>query len=157
MADPKLLPDQYVKTYGFKVDIEGASPDSTEGGWRSVEGGGIMFEECAGVTVGTDQFKNHSQGIAQWQPLRLVGTVTKDRKQMLEWYKKMQQSGKQADCYKSVSITLLARDGTDAYSLNFLQCFLTSYSLCPLDGDAEDQEAYETVEIHVGYSDNFLS
>jgi hypothetical protein len=158
MLDGKHLADQYTKSYGFKVEITGgAAPDSNEGGWRSIEGGGIMIHETGGCTVGTDQFKNHTRGICEWQPLRLVGSVTKDRKQMLDWYKNMQQKGKEADCYRDVSVTLIGPDGGDIYTLNYLECWLTSYSLCPLDAEADDQEAYETVEIVVGYSDNYLN
>lgn len=151
------LSDQYTKSYGFKIDIDGLSPDSNEGAWRSVNHDGIRFEEVGGVTVGPDQFKNTTAGIADWGNLTLVGAVTKERKQMLEWYKAMQEKGKDADCYKDVSVTLLDRSGGDAYTLNFLECFLTSYSLCPLNGEEDDVEAQETVTIKVGYSDNLLN
>ena len=149
--------DQYTKSYGFKVDVDGLSPDSHEGAWRSIRGGGVRIDEVGGCTTGLHQFKNHTAGIASWEPLTLVGAVTKDRKQMLEWYKAMQQKGKEADCYKDVSVTLIDREGNDVYTLNWLECYLMSYSLCPLNGEEDDVEAQETVEIQVGYSDNLLN
>jgi phage tail-like protein len=156
--DGKHLADQYSKSYGFKVDITGGGgADTNEGAWRSVRGGGIRVHEAGGCTTGQDQFKNHTRGICEWDDLVLAGAVTKDRKQMLEWYKAMQEKGKDADCYKDVSVTLINREGGDVYTINFLECFLTSYSLCPLNGEEDDVEAQETVEIQVGYSDNFLS
>ena len=72
-------------------------------------------------------------------------------------YKAMQEKGKDSDCYKDVSVTLLDREGNDVYTINFLECFLTSYSLCPLNGEEDDVEAQETVTIKVGYSDNLLN
>lgn len=156
MLSGKFESDQYVKSYGFKVDVDGLSPDSHEGAWRSISHSGISFEEAGGVTTGVHQFKNTTAGIANWGELTLVGAMTKDRKQMLEWYKAMQQSGKDSDCYKDVSVTILDREGGDVYTINFLECFLTSYSLCPLNGEEDDVEAQETVTIQVGYSDNLL-
>ena len=152
------LADQYTKAYAFKVEITGgASPDSNEGAWRTIRGGGLRIHEATGVTVGPDQFKHHPRGICEWEPLTLTGAVTKDRKQMLDWYKAMQEKGKEADVYRDVTVTLVGPDGADVYALNYLECWLTSYSLCPLDGDQDDVEAQETVEIVVGYSDNLLS
>lgn len=153
----KHLADQYTKAYGFKVEFSGcASPDSTEGGWRSVSGGGLRVHEDDGCTVGEDQFSNRTRGICEWQNLTFRGAVTKDRKDMLSWYKAMQEKGKEADCYKDVTITLVGPDGSDVYSINYLECFLTSYSLCPLNANESDVEAHETIEICPGYSDNFL-
>jgi phage tail-like protein len=155
--DGKHLADQYSKSYGFKVEITGgAGVDSNEGAWRSCRGGGIRIHESGGCTVGPDQFKNHTRGICEWDDLVLAGAVTKDRKQMLEWYKAMQEKGKEADCYRDVTITLLRPDGTDYRNYNYLECWLTSYSLCPLNAEEDDVEAHETIEIVVGYSDNFF-
>lgn len=154
----KHLADQYNRNYAFRVEITGgASADSNEGSWNTVRGGGVRITETAGVTRGQDQFKNHSPGIAEWQDLVLVGAVTDKRKSMLEWFKDMQKKGGVGECYKDISITILNRDGGDLWSVNYLHCFLTAYSLCPLNGDEEDNEACETVELCVGYSDNFLS
>jgi hypothetical protein len=157
MLSGKFEADQYTKSYGFKIDIDGLSPDSHEGAWRSIRHSGLRIEEAGGVTPGVAQFKNMTAGICDWGSLTLVGAMTKDRKQMLEWYKAMQEKGKDSDCYKDVSVTLISREGSDVYTINFLECFLTSYSLCPLNGEEDDVEAQETVEIQVGYSDNFLS
>ena len=158
MLSGKHRADQYTKAYGFKIEITGgAGVDSNEGAWRSIRGGGLRIHESGGCTTGPDQFKNHTRAICEWENLTLSGAVTKDRKQMLEWYKAMQEKGKEADCYKDVSVTLIDREGNDVYTLNWLECYLMSYSLCPLNGEEDDVEAQETVEIQVGYSDNLLN
>ena len=158
MLSGKHRADQFTKAYGFKVEFSGcAAPDSTEGGWRSVQGGGLRIHEDDGVTRGVDQFSSQTRGICEWEPLTFVGALTKDRKDMLTWYKNMQQKGKEADCYKDVSITLLGPDGADVYTINYLECFLSAYSLCPLNSLESDVEAQETIEICVGYSDNLLN
>jgi tail tube protein gp19 len=154
----KHLADQYNRNYAFRVEISGGDgPDSNEGAWNSVRGGGLRIHETQGVTAGQDQFKNHSPGISEWQDLVLVGAVTDKRKAMLDWYKNMQEKGGPDDVYKDITITMTNREGSDTWSVNYLHCFLTAYSLCPLDGDEEDVEACETVELCVGYSDNFLT
>lgn len=154
----KHTADQYNRNYAFRVEISGgASPDSSEGAWNTVRGGGLRIHETTGVTTGTDQFKNHSPGISEWQDLVLVGPVTDKRKDMLEWYKKCQEKGGPDEAYRDVTITIVNRDGGDLWSVNYLHCFMTAYSLCPLNGDEEDNEACETVELCVGYSDNYLS
>jgi len=153
----EILADQYVKSYGFKVDISGtAAADSTEGAWRSVRHSGLRIEEVA-VTTGPDQNQQMTRGICDWGELTLVGAVTAGRKDMLSWYKAMQEKGKDSDCYKDVTVTLLKTDGGDMRTYNFLECFLTSYQLCPLNSDEQDVEAQETVTIQVGHSDNFLT
>jgi hypothetical protein len=154
----KHLADQYNRNYAFTVAIGGLSaPDSNEGSWNTLRGGGVRIHETTGVTAGEDQFKNHSPGIAEWQDLTLVGAVTDKRKDMLTWYKDMQEKGGAAEVYKDVTVTIKKRDGSDSWSVNYLHCFLTAYSLCPLNGDEENNEACETVELCVGYSDNYLT
>jgi hypothetical protein len=154
----KHLADQYNRNYAFRVEISGCgAPDSNEGSWNSLRGGGVRIHETQGVTCGEDQFKNHSPGIAEWQDIVLVGCVTDKRKDMLTWYTDMQKTGGAAEVYKDITITILNRDGGDLWAVNYLHCFLTAYSLCPLNGDEENNEATETVELCVGYSDNFLS
>jgi len=154
----KHLADQYNRNYAFRVEINGgAAPDSSEGSWNSLRGGGVRIHETNGVTTGVDKYKNHSPGIAEWQDLVLVGTVTDKRKDMLDWYMEMVNKGGPDEVYKDVTVTILNRDGGDLWSVNYLHCFLTGYSLCALNGDDDDTEATETIELCVGYSDNFLS
>lgn len=61
------------------------------------------------------------------------------------------------DPFKDISITLLGTDGGDLYTINYLECFMMSYTLGALNADEENEELRETVEISVGYSDNLLN
>ena len=150
--------DQYNKNYGFKVEFSPGPPaDATHGGWKTIRGGGIRIHEGQGVTRGTDKHKNMTRGICEWEDLVLTGAITADRKDMLQWYMDMVDTGDEGACYRDVTLTYLLPDGTDGRAINYLECFLTAYSLTPLDGDEEDAECIETVEVCVGYSDNFLT
>jgi phage tail-like protein len=145
--------DQYAKATGFQVQITGASAEgTTDGSWKVVRGGGIRFNENAGTTTGSDKFMQHSLGQKEWDDLTLIGPVTSSRKDMLNWYKDT-VAGK--DHRRNVSIIILGPDGKSTHQYNYLDCFLTSYKLTPLDADSE-QECEEEVTICVGYSDNYL-
>lgn len=159
MIGHKVLADQVSRAYGFKVEISGmASMDSNEGGWRSVSGGGLRIHEDNGsATFGQDQYKSTTRGMCEWEPITLVGAVTKDRKDCITWFKDMVQTGDEAACYKDLSITLVGPDGQDLYTINYLECFLMSYTLGELNSTGDGEPLYETIEVCVGHSDNLLS
>lgn len=155
MISAQHMSDQVSKAYGFKLEIKGLSdPGSTEGGWRSIQGGGLRIHEGRGCTFGPDKFSNTTRGIAEWEPLTLVGAVTGKRKDCITWFKEMVNGD---DPFKDISITLLGTDGGDLYTINYLECFMMSYTLGALNADEENEELRETVEISVGYSDNLLN
>ena len=145
--------DQYSKATGFQIQITGAASEgSTDGSWKAVRGGGVRFVENPGTTTGGDKFMQHSLGQKEWDDITLIGPVTSSRKDMLNWYKDT-VAGK--DHRRNVSIIILGPDGKTTHQYNYLDCFLTSYKLTPLDADSE-QECEEEVSICVGYSDNYL-
>lgn len=145
--------DQFNKASGFAVEITGAAgAGGTDGSWKSVRGGGLRFTENQGTTRGDDKFAQHSLGQSEWEDVTLVGPVTKTRKDMLKWYTDT-VDGK--DHRRNMSIVINGRDGKEIQRYNYLDCFLTAYSLTPLDADSE-QECEETIEICVGRSDNYL-
>lgn len=149
--------DEYVRNYGFRVEFKpGPPPDKTHGKWKTFRGGGIVLHETAGVTRGTDAHQHHSLGTTEWQDIVLTGHVTKERKDMLQWYQDMVQKGGAKECFRDVTLTWLKRDGTDDRAVTWHECFLTGYSLCELNGDDLDVDAMETVEICVGYSSDYL-
>lgn len=149
--------DEYRRNYGFKIEIKpGPAVSATHGKWKTCRGGGIRLHESAGVTRGADPIKHHTLGTTEWEDVVLTGAVTAERKDMLQWYTDMVEKGAAGDCFRDVTITWLKRDGSDDKNVNYLECFLTGYSLTPLDGDEEDVECIETVEICVGHSDNFF-
>ncbi len=159
MIGHQHISDQVSKANGFRVEISGVTtPGSNEGEWRSIQGGGIRFEETEeGATFGPDKFKNHTKASSVWEPITLVGRVTSKRKECLSWYQDMVDTGDENACFKDVSVTVIGPDGGDLYTVNYLECFLQSYTLGELCSIGDAQPLYETIEICVGYSDNLLS
>jgi hypothetical protein len=146
--------DQFNKATGFQLEISGAAgAGATDGSWKSVRGGGVKFVENAGVTRGDDKFYQHSLGQCEWQDLSFTGTLTKTRKDMLKWYTDT-VDGK--DHRRNVSVIILGPNSQEVHRYNYVDCFLTNYSLTPLDGESE-AECEETIEICVSRSDNYLS
>jgi hypothetical protein len=146
--------DEYAKATGFQVDIKGGDgAESTDGAWKAVRGGGLRFNENQGCTTGDDKFIQHSLGQREWEDLTLIGPVTKSRKAMLKWYL---DTVKGEDHRRDLSVIILGPDTKETHRYNYLDCFLTAYSLTPLDGES-DQECEETIEICLGRSDNYLS
>ena len=149
--------DEYVRNYGFRVEFKpGPPPDATHGKWKTFRGGGIVLHETAGVTTGEDNTQHHSLGTCEWENITLTGQVTKERKDMLQWYQDMVQKGAEGDCFRDVTLTWLKRDGADDRAVTWNECFLIGYSLTPLDGDEMDVECIETIEICTGYSPDYL-
>lgn len=147
--------DQYNKAVGFQVEITGASASgSTDGSWKSVRGGGARFTEQQGTTTGNDKYIQHSLGQLEWEDITLVGPVTKSRKDMLKWYLDT-VAGNTDKIRRNLSIIINSRDGKETQRYNYVDCFLTAYSLTPLDADSE-QECEETIEICPARSDNYL-
>jgi phage tail-like protein len=148
------LSDQFSKAIGFQVEITGAAgAGSTDGSWKAVRGGGLRFNENPGVTMGQEKFSHISLGMREWEDVTLIGPVTKSRKDMLTWY---MDTVKGEDWRRNMSIIVLNYDHSELYRYNYMDCFLTAYSLTPLDGESE-QECEETIEICVGRCDNFFS
>ena len=148
--------DEYERNYGFRIEISPGPPsDAVHGQWKTCRGGGLRVHETE-ASRGTDKFAEHTAGICEWEDVVLTGAITADRKDMLDWYKNMVDKGDAGSVYRSLSITLLNRDGSDSTSINYSECFLTAYSLTPLDGGEADVECIETVEICVGYSENYF-
>ena len=149
--------DEYVRNFGFRVDISGGpSPGNTEAKWKTFRGGGLLLHETAGVTRGTDSVQHHSLGTCEWMDIVLTGQVTKERTDMLEWFTNMKNKGDTKTCFRTVTLTWYKRDGTDDRAVTWNECFLLGYSLTPLDGDELDVECVETVEICTGYSPDYL-
>lgn len=146
--------DQFSKASGFQIQITGAAGESsTDGSWKAIRGGGVRFVENPGTTVGSDKFMQHSLGPKEWEDLTLIGPVTKTRQDMLKWYKNTVAG---EDHRRNVSVIILGPDGAETHRYNYLDCFLTGYTLTPLDAESE-QECEETITICVGHSDNYLT
>lgn len=145
--------DEYSKASGFSVDIKPGDPAAqTDGSWKAVRGGGLRFVENQGVTTGNDKFIQHSLGQREWEDITLIGPVTKSRKAMMTWYMDT-VDGK--DWRRDLSIIIHGTDTQETHRYEYLNCFLTAYSLTPLDGESES-ECEETVEICPATSKNYL-
>jgi phage tail-like protein len=88
--------------------------------------------------------------------------ITPSRPYLFQWYKDMQERGDAADVYRDVTVSYDVFDPQggkipEMRTINYLDSWLTSYSLSPLDGDEDDVECMETLEIAVGYSEDFLT
>jgi phage tail-like protein len=150
----KELPDQFSKAIGFQVEITGAAgAGTTDGSWKAVRGGGLRFAENMGVTVGQDKFLQHALGMREWEDVTIIGPVTKSRKDMLKWYL---DTVKGEDWRRNLSVIVLNYDYSELYRYNYMDCFLTAFTLTPLDAESE-VECEETVEICVGRCDNFFT
>ena len=103
----------------------------------------LVYYLVAGQVVAAPRWQNPSIELVT---VRAVHDA-KDIAFLIEW----------DDPFKDISITLFGSDGTDLYTLNYLECFLMSYTLGALNADEENEELRETVEISVGYSDNLLN
>lgn len=148
--------DEYVKNYGFSVEFKpGPAVDATHGKWKTIRGGGLRLHS-APASTGTDKIKQYTLGTTEWENLVLTGQVTAERKDMLQWFTDMVEKGGEADCFRSVTLTWKKRDGADDRTITWNECFLCGYSLSALDGDADEEECIETIEICVGYSENFF-
>ena len=147
--------DDFARATGFSVEITGAKGASAgaAGTWKVVRGGGIRFAENHGTTRGSDHFHQHAHGQREWEDIELIGPVSKDRKDMLQWYLDTVQ-GK--DHRRNVSIVIHGMDTQETHRYNFLDCFLAEYRLTPLNADSEE-ECEEHVRICVGRSDNYLT
>jgi len=146
--------DDFSVATGFTVEIEGVkgNKQTADGSWKVCRGGGIRFNENAGTTRGTDQFMHHTLGQREWDDLVFIGTISKDRKDMLQWYKDTVAG---LNHRRNITVNIHGRDGAITHHYNFIDCFLTSYRLTELDADSE-QECEEEVHICVGRSDNYL-
>jgi phage tail-like protein len=148
------LSDQFSKAIGFQVEITGAAAAGvTDGSWKAVRGGGIRFAENSGVTMGQDKYAQNSLGMREWEDVTIIGPVTKSRKDMLTWYL---DTVKGDDWRRNISIIVLNYDGSELYRYDYMDCFLTAYSLTPLDAESE-VECEETIEICVGYCNNYFT
>jgi hypothetical protein len=148
--------DQYLRNYSFRVEWSPGPPsDQTHGKWKSIKGGGLRFHEDPGG-VGQDKFKETTLACAEWEDLILTGEVTAERKDMLQWYKDMVEKGTTKDCYRTVTLTWMDRAGGDIGAITWNECFMTAYSMCELNREAEDQNAIETIEVCTGYSEDYL-
>ena len=148
--------DKFDRNYGFRVEISPGPPaDAVHGQWKTIRGGGLRLHESV-CSTGQDSITQHTLGICEWEDLVLTGAINSDRKDMLQWYDDMVNKGDAGSVYRSVTVTRLNRDGSDMNATTWNECFLTAYSLTPLDSEEEDVECIETVEICTGYSDDYL-
>jgi hypothetical protein len=145
MASPATAPRPRPRS-DFEVQIvDPTGTAQTGGGWRSIRGGGLRIHESASAPPGAPQ--EHD-----WENLTLTGAMTADRKDMLQWYTDMVETGQ--DARRMVTFRTIERGGTGR-TIDYLDCFLTGYTLGSLDPDTRD-EPTETIEICVGHSDSFL-
>jgi len=147
--------DDFSRASGFTIEIEGSkgNKQTADGSWKVIRGGGIRFNENSGTTRGSDQFMQHALGQREWDDLVLIGTISKDRKDMLQWYKDTVAGENHR---RNITVNIHGMDGNVTHHYNFLDCFLTSYRLTELDADSE-QECEEEIHISVGRSDNYLT
>lgn len=148
--------EKYIRNYSFRVEFSpGPPPDQTHGKWKSFSGGGLILHEEA-VSIGTDKFDENTLAICEWEDVKLVGDLTAERKDMLQWYSDMCEKGGEAECFRNLTLTFLDRNGQDLNSIMWEECFMTSYSLTDLDTSQTGTPLQETVVICVGHSQDYL-
>jgi hypothetical protein len=149
--------DAFVRKSRFLVEISGGSdPKSSGGVWLSISGGGLEFKEEA-VPIGDDSLQLTTAGQGRWTDLVLRGPITGDRKDIVNWWKDMNQKGKKEDCYRTVTVSFLNRAGETVDSVSWSDCWLKEYRLTPADSNAGSEYMFEEVVIDVGFSTDFFS
>jgi hypothetical protein len=149
--------DEAQRRSRFTVEISGGSdPKSTGGVWLSISGGGLEVKDEANPTGG-DSLRVTTAGQARWQDLVLRGPLTADRKDIITWWKDMNEKGEDTNCYRTVTITFFARDGAEVDTISYNDCWLKEYRLTPADSKAGSEPMYEEVVIDVGFSTDFFS
>src|SRR4051812_10601763 len=80
--------DDFLRTKGFivTIDTNNASGKGENESWLSCSGGGDVIE-VAQTTLGSDVYKTFAPGQTTVSPLVLEGSLTADRKNMLNWIK----------------------------------------------------------------------
>lgn len=156
MNDPKWNDGQQRKSR-FTVEISGGSdPRSTGGVWLSVSGGGLEFKEEENPT-GDDSLQLKTAGQARWADLVLRGPLSADRKDIITWWKDMNDKGEAANCYRTVTVNFYNRDGGDVDSIAYNDCWLKEYRLTPADSRAGSENMFEEVVIDIGFSTDFFA
>lgn len=154
--DPKHN-DAAVRRSRFTIEISGgADPKSAGGVWLSVQGGGIEFKDEACPT-GADSLRLTTAGQGRWQDLILKGPMTANRKDIIQWWKDMNDVGSPDKCYRTVTITFYNRDGAEVDTISYNDCWLKEYRLTPADSRAGSEYMFEEVVIDVGFSTDFFS
>lgn len=152
--DPKHN-DAAVRRSRFTIEISGGSdPKSTGGVWLSIQGGGMEFKEEANPT-GADALRLKTAGQGRWQDLILRGPLSADRKDIVTWWKDMNDDGAPGKCYRTVTITFYDRSGAEVDTISYNDCWLKEYRLTPADSNAGSEYMYEEVVIDVGFSTDF--
>jgi hypothetical protein len=83
--------------------------------------------------------------------------ISSARTDIDDWLNTMINQSDPAASYREVALSLLDRDGTILNTIDYQECFLTSYSVTPLNAGQQNEPVRETITINVGYSDNFLN
>jgi len=149
--------DAAVRRSRFTVEISGGSdPKSTGGVWLAISGGGIEFKDEANP-VGGDSLRLTTAGQGRWQDLVLKGPMTANRKDIVTWWKDMNEKGEDTNCYRTVTITFYNRDGAEVDTISYNDCWLKEYRLTPADSRAGSEFMFEEVVIDVGWSTDYFA
>ena len=138
--------DSVARSYGFTVDIQGASAGaSSDNSWKKWQGGGVQFQTQPAAASGTDRFKSAASGAREITEIELSGPLgAQSRRPMLEW---IRDTAKGTSAARNVVVNILGRDGKVTGSRTYFDCLITSYSLTPLNADNQDEELIERITI----------
>jgi|GEM_PF-1804530 phage tail-like protein len=113
----------------FKIDIQGAQTASANVESITIEDLVIDVRE---MTTGADwDYRVYGPGDAHYGSITIRSRVGKDSKELYQWWL---DTSRGKNIRKQISVIALRRDGSEARSYNFLECFPTRYQPLVLDG-----------------------
>jgi len=135
-----VQPDDFIRIFGFRVEISPSPQSDGENSWKSVSGGEIIIDENGLPTVGE---------------LVLVGPLSPQRQDLLDWYHDS-ISGDPSSVFRTVDVTLFDREGVGVSTRTYHDAFLVEYALGELNAQEADVQLMECVVIKVGFVEGVL-
>jgi hypothetical protein len=137
--------DQFIKAYGFRVEISGpAGGKNEDNAWETCTGGALMIK-LTETSPGPDASAASAAppGAKSVNELVLRGPMTDGRRAMMDW---INNTVAGIDDRRTVTIVEIMKDGSDGRRFDYHDCFITKYELAPLQA-AGTGNLYEEVHI----------
>ena len=133
----------YLPAHNFRVEIDGVALDP--GAVQTVLVEPLAIDERE-LTTGADwDYRVYGPGDAHYGSITIRARVGKDSKALYEWF---QEAATGNTRRKSISVIILTRDGKEARSFNYLDCFPTRWD--PGDYSPSSNVACESITCKMG-------
>ena len=116
----------------FKLEIDGAPTASANVESITMEDLVIDVRE---MTTGADwDYRVFGPGDAHFGSITIRSRVGKDSRELYQWWL---DTSRGKNIWKSISVTILDRDGGEARRIDYVECFPTTYKAFVLDGSTD--------------------